>query len=263
VQIELVDGSNCETAGDQLCDTPPDYNFGLAWDNRCPLFDLNVQDRNRDTIIPQQNNFMSARKSSIRTGFTPNQANIANTLELISPDNNTTAPAYNGVLLQWTEVANASTYFIKVKSGQQEIIRFTDKTEIYITEMLPNKTYTWSVTPYNERNTCANKKTNILKTNDVTTSTLDPDFIESATMYPNPVKFGEDIHLDIESSSSQDGILSVYSITGARVYQQAQALKTGLNQITLDLNHIKSGLYMLSLATSEGNIDRKIIITNH
>lgn len=284
VQIELVDGSNCETAGDQLCDTPPDYNFGLAWDNRCPPFNLNVQDRNRDTIIPQQNNFMSyfigcdpyvfspdqsnlmmaeynsQRKSYIRTGFTPNQANIVNTLELVSPDNNTTSAAYNGVLLQWTSVANASTYFVKVKSGQQEIIRFTDKTEIYITEMLPNKTYTWSVTPYNERNTCANKKTNILKTNDVTTATVDPTFIETIHVYPNPVNKGENLSLTIESNQTLDGILNVYSITGSRVHQRAQHIKTGHNQITLDLNHIKSGLYMLSLTTTEGNIERKIII---
>ena len=286
VQIELVDGSNCETAGDQLCDTPPDYNFGLAWDSSCPPFNVVVEDRNGDTIVPQQNNYMSyfigcepyvftrdqsnlmmaeynsARKSSIRTGFTPNQASITNTLELTAPENNTTAPAYNGVLLQWTEVANASTYFVKVRSGQQEIIRFTDKTEIYITEMLPNKTYTWSVTPYNELYTCANKKTRILKTNDVTTATIDPDFIESVQLYPNPVKIGEAIQLTIESKSGQDGLLSIYSTAGSVVYQQVQDIKTGHNQITLDLNHIKSGLYMLSLTTSKGNIERKILINN-
>ncbi len=286
VQIELVDGSNCETAGDQLCDTPPDYNFGLAWDSRCPPFDVVVQDRNTDTIVPQQNNYMSyfigcepyifstdqsnlmmaeynsGRKSSIRTGFTPNQANIVNTLELISPENNTTAEAYNGVLLEWTAVANASTYFIKVRSGQQEIIRFTDKTEIYITEMLPDKTYTWSVTPYNELNTCANKKTNILKTNDVTTATIDPDFIESVQLFPNPARTGEQIQLLIESNTTQSGSLAIYSTAGAMIYQREQQIKTGLNQISLDLNHIKSGLYMLSLSTSKGNIERKILINN-
>lgn len=284
VQIELVDGSNCNTAGDQLCDTPPDYNFGLAWDSRCPPFNVNVQDRNRDTIIPQQNNFMSyfigcepyifssdqnnlmmaeynsARRSSIRTGFTPNLADIENTLELVSPDNNTTTEAYNGVLLEWTVVENASTYLIKVRSGQQEIIRFTDQTEIYITEMLPDRTYTWSVTPYNERYTCADKQTNILKTNDVTTATVDPDFVESVHVFPNPASPGDNIKILIKSNSAMAGLLSVHSITGSRIIQKSQELKTGVNQISLDLNHIKSGLYMLSLTTTKGNIERKIII---
>ncbi|MEZ4948184.1 MAG: hypothetical protein R2784_02135 [Saprospiraceae bacterium] len=32
---ELQDGSNCTTAGDKICDTPPDYNFGLINGNSC------------------------------------------------------------------------------------------------------------------------------------------------------------------------------------------------------------------------------------
>ena len=30
VSVELVDGSNCLSAADEICDTPPDYGFGFA-----------------------------------------------------------------------------------------------------------------------------------------------------------------------------------------------------------------------------------------
>lgn len=287
VQIELVDGSNCNTAGDQLCDTPPDYNFGLRWDLSCPPFNLNVEDRNGDTIVPQQNNYMSyfigcqpyiftpdqrnlmmadynsGRKDAIRTGFTPPTAEIENTLELISPENNTTTAFYNGVELSWTPVANATSYYIEIRSGAEEIIRFTTGTTIYITELSPNKTYIWSVRPFSNLKTCASKETNILKTNDVTTATADPSFVESMTVFPNPLTSNQNLQIDIESGSSVDGVLHLYSMSGKLVHRQQQAIKSGANHIRIDLNHIKSGLYMLSLATIDGNIERKIIITNH
>jgi len=286
VQIELVDGSNCDTAGDQLCDTPPDYNFGFSWDQSCPPFNLNVQDRNGDTIVPQQNNYMSyflgcepyiftddqsnlmmaeynsRRKSSIRTGYVPNQLEIANTLELISPNNNTTAEFHNGVELRWTAVENAETYYVEIRSGSSEIIKFAKGTELYITELLPNKTYTWSVTPYNEGYTCADKKSRILKTNDETTATIDPIFAETVNVYPNPSQANQLLTVEIQSTTTLSGNIRLFSATGQLVYSQKQSIQSGNNSITLNLNHIKSGLYVLSLATSEGNIDRKIIITN-
>jgi len=287
VQIELVDGSNCDTAGDQLCDTPPDYNFGLLWDSSCPPFNLVVQDRNRDTIVPQQNNYMSyfigcgpyeftsdqsnvmmaeynsGRKESIRTNYIPNQNEVGTTLELLSPGNNTTTDFHNGVELRWTAVENAETYYLEMRSGSSEIIHFVEGTEIYITELLPNKTYTWSITPYNEAYTCADKKSRILNTNDETTSTIDPDFVESVNIFPNPIQPNELITMELSSNAAVTGVLKLFSVTGKLVYSEKQSLLTGKNSISLDTNHIKSGLYMLSLATSEGNIDRKIIITNH
>jgi len=286
IQIELVDGSNCETAGDQLCDTPPDYNFGLPWDSRCPTFNLNVMDRNGDTIVPQQNNHMSyfsgcvpytftnqqtnvmmaeyggIRRENIRRDYIPNQTIVANTLELISPENNATAQFHNGVELSWTPVENATQYFVELKSGLDKIIRFTENTEIYITELLPDKVYTWTVIPFNETSTCAEQKNRILRTSDATTNTIDPLFAESIALYPNPISEGESIKFQFQSSADLNGVLKLFSGNGQVLHTQLLSVQIGTNTIAIDLDNIQSGMYLLSYSTAEGNINRKFIINN-
>jgi len=285
VRIELVDGSNCETSGDQLCDTPPDYNFGLRWDSRCPPFNLNIMDRNMDTILPQQNNYMSyflgcepyifsrdqqnlmmaeymsSRKESIRTGYIPVTAEIPNTLELISPANNTTTDFFNGIELQWPAVENASQYLLKMRSGSSEIIRITSGTSIYVTELLPDKTYTWSITPFNEGYTCAGKQTNILRTNDETTNTIDPAFAETVSLYPNPTSGGNTARLSIDANEQLQGQLNLYNVSGERISTEQVFIQQGKNNLNLKTNQLQSGVYMLSLTTSKGNLNRKLIIT--
>lgn len=284
VQVELVDGSNCETAGDQLCDTPPDYNFGSLWDQRCPPFNLDILDRNGDTIVPQQNNHMSyffgctpytftnqqtnimmaeysgQRKEYIRTDYIPNQTVVANTLELLSPENNATTDFHNGVELSWTSVENATQYYVELKSGLDKISRFTENTEIYITELQADKIYTWTVIPFNETSTCAEKQNRILRTNDATTNTIDPQFAESVALYPNPIIEGEPIKFRIESSSELDGVLKLFSGNGQVVHSESLSIQIGVNTVTIQADHISPGLYLLSYSTSEGNINRKVII---
>ena len=51
IPTEKMDGSNCETAGDYLCDTPPDYN-GFGWDD-CD-YDGGAQDPMGVEIDPEE-----------------------------------------------------------------------------------------------------------------------------------------------------------------------------------------------------------------
>lgn len=66
---ELVDGSNCATAGDQVCDTPADPGGGFTG---CTYTGTAV-DANGDPYNPLTNNMMSYMASSCRTSFTPGQ----------------------------------------------------------------------------------------------------------------------------------------------------------------------------------------------
>lgn len=60
--IELVDGSNCETAGDLVCDTPADpyvqFNPSSQYETDC-IFDAELQDVNGDWYDPDVGNIMS------------------------------------------------------------------------------------------------------------------------------------------------------------------------------------------------------------
>jgi len=73
--IEWVNGQNCSTAGDGICDTPADPNllnvnfFGCTFSGR-------LLDQNGEPYKPSTSNFMSYTKSHCRKDFTPTQYSI-------------------------------------------------------------------------------------------------------------------------------------------------------------------------------------------
>ncbi len=72
---ELIDGSNCATAGDKLCDTPADP--GLS-DNTvdCNCIYIGNQYLNGLPYSPSTRNFMSYSRKSCRTEFTIDQIDV-------------------------------------------------------------------------------------------------------------------------------------------------------------------------------------------
>lgn len=76
---ELVDGSNCATAGDNICDTPADPQLTSVVDADCNYTGTAV-DANDDEFAPDTGNIMSYSRKSCRMHFSAGQySNIANT----------------------------------------------------------------------------------------------------------------------------------------------------------------------------------------
>ncbi|UXX80921.1 T9SS type A sorting domain-containing protein [Reichenbachiella carrageenanivorans] len=76
---ELVDGSNCTTAGDRICDTPADPNLSDAVDNSCN-YTGTALDANAQAYSPDTRNIMSYSLKQCRTQFSDDQyTTIANT----------------------------------------------------------------------------------------------------------------------------------------------------------------------------------------
>ncbi|TXC82111.1 T9SS type A sorting domain-containing protein [Luteibaculum oceani] len=71
---ELVDGSNCATEGDYICDTPADPNLSGKVNTACQ-YTANEQDANGDTYVPDENNIMSYSRKSCRNVLTTGQYN--------------------------------------------------------------------------------------------------------------------------------------------------------------------------------------------
>lgn len=73
VPVELVNKSNCKTAADFICDTPPDYNFGYGWTGPTCDFTAKVYDKNGELIAPDESNFMSYFQSCPDYHFSADQ----------------------------------------------------------------------------------------------------------------------------------------------------------------------------------------------
>ena len=70
---ELVDGSNCSTAGDDVCDTPADPNLYSVYN--CTYSNTTLRDVNNQLYQPDPSNLMSYAPYNCRNRFTPGQMN--------------------------------------------------------------------------------------------------------------------------------------------------------------------------------------------
>jgi PKD repeat protein len=70
---ELVDGSNCSTDGDYLCDTPADPTLSYSNVTTSCVYIGSDTDANGDSYVPDPNNVMSYSRKPCRTLFSPQQ----------------------------------------------------------------------------------------------------------------------------------------------------------------------------------------------
>jgi len=75
---ELVNGTNCTTAGDQLCDTPADPTLSTSTVNSSCQYTGTSTDPNGQTYVPDPTNIMSYSRKSCRTFLSAGQYNRAN-----------------------------------------------------------------------------------------------------------------------------------------------------------------------------------------
>lgn len=91
---ELVDGSNCESTGDFICDTPADPQLGNSNVNFACIYTGNAQDDNLDFYQPDPTNIMSYSRKQCRTFFSPQQYARINSVYQISRSN-LSCPSFN------------------------------------------------------------------------------------------------------------------------------------------------------------------------
>ncbi|BAO74294.1 T9SS type A sorting domain-containing protein [Winogradskyella sp. PG-2] len=85
---ELVNGSNCDTTGDFICDTPadPQLSYGNV-NGACEYIDPFTQDANGQTYVPDPQNLMSYSRKECRTLFSPQQLARINSIYHLSRNN--------------------------------------------------------------------------------------------------------------------------------------------------------------------------------
>lgn len=192
---ERVDNSNCSTAGDKICDTPPDYLYA-RWSSLDCSADgtvlLNVDNENASVELTDANgssftvdgtNIMSYSSNECMTYFSEDQIaamhynlenfrseyivdNVDETLideavAIISPLASDIVP-FNQATLSWHPVPNATHYLVQVNfvpsfsPGLMVAEEITTTTSIDIFNLEPNRILRWRIIPYNGTHTCEN-----------------------------------------------------------------------------------------------------------
>ncbi len=288
-QVELVDGSNCTSAADRICDTPPDYNFGFGWTagGGCGPFNIEVFDRNGDLVEPMQNNymgyflncndyeftptqidvmiadFMSPARDHLRDGFgTPDTGVIENESDItaISPPNGEESDFYDEVTLVWDEIPNATFYYLEVSEipffGVSLVETVLVEGNSYTLSGLDElETYYWRVRPLNDTYYCADRSpTFSFITTDVGVSVDEISESEfSMRLHQNPVPSGTDPSVIINNEyGMQDVRMEVFSVDGKMILSSEKNIPVGSHQrIHLNTGVLDAGMYYIRMASDK------------
>jgi len=282
VEVELVDGSNCTTAGDRICDTPPDYGFGQSCG--CCTMVYDVWDRNGDKIEPMidnvmsysencdpflftaeqvlamQSDFDSSSRSYLRKGEVTEYNPITSPVNIISPVDDQVYENFDGVLIEWEPLPEAD-YFKVNLSGTQQLSYETTDTELYITDLRPNGIYFIDVFGVNKFGTgCQLITRRVFLTGTGSTSVNEVSFLDAYAVYPNPAQSGSIVTFNFESKKAVNARLRMTHISGRQVMAQQIAIARGTNNVDIPTLGLDSGLYLLEIETEEGILLEKLII---
>jgi len=283
--IELMDGSNCNNAGDEICDTPPDYGFGQSCSCCTMVFD--VWDSNGDKVVPIMDNVMSYSYSCDKRTFTEGQSTamltdydsekrdslrlnsvnsyfytpISEEATLLSPIglvNN-----YNSVFFDWENVANSESYLLQIVQVRDQI-KFdylTKDSDLIVNDLKPNMPYTYQVFPLNKFGTfCSANNIKIFSTGSETTSISEIESFKNVGIHPNPVSMGLDINIFITADEAMSSKVSLLDLIGNVVLTQNESILSGENQFKIKTSSITSGLYVVEVQTANGRMTDKVFI---
>lgn len=292
-QVELVNGSNCTTAADKVCDTPPDYNFGFGWPNDCRPFDVEVYDKNNELIRPSQNNYMSyffgctgyhfsqgqknliwadlnsSKRNYLKSTYTPPATTVSNDIEYQIPADGQEVVKTEPILLQWAPVPNATFYIVEYSRKKSFDSNFTETLLVRTNQCtipashFPSGLATgyWRVTAMNEHAVC-NVQTNPPQSFQLVTvlSKHVLPAIASWQVYPSSLSAGQPIEVRIQAKAKENLKLTVVNSEGKQVYQSEILLNAGQQSFEINSDQWSPGLYIVTLNSRKGLDTRKVVI---
>ncbi len=284
IQVETVDMKNCKVAADLVCDTPPDFNFGLTAGN-C-IWGKSIKDKNGDLIVPMKNNQMSYfsdcpefvftkgqedrmrtnygnfQRSYIKSTYVPITDTLPPTSKIITPINNSKENVYTSVYFEW-EDQKASTYLLEIKSTtDNKFIWVQGKTNYTATDLLPNKNYFWSVRGFHDGYTNTTSPVTRFITGNLMTATNDFDEIDAVNVYPNPVKINQKISFDLSTKSGGGFKINLEDINGKIIQNKEINLTSGTHQIFFDEVASVAGVYFIKISNDQNFVTKKLIVQN-
>ncbi|MEO7926257.1 MAG: T9SS type A sorting domain-containing protein [Saprospiraceae bacterium] len=287
--IELQNGSNCTIAGDRICDTPPDYNLGLLYQNDCSE-NTTIKDKNGQLITPIVNNYMSyyrdcasytftatqktlinasffsAQRAYIRTGVIPNTTPVTGPVNYIYPINGEMTPSPTGIVLDWEDTPGANRYMILVARNQtftqspQKLFSLLSMVTIP-GGLTTGVTYYWKVWPYNESQTGAMYSATQNFVVGTGVGVNDIKEINSYSLDPNPVSFNQESVLNMTSIKAFDAVLKISTSSGQILSTRSMTIPSGESQHTISTTDFPPGIYFVMMYSAGGNLVERLLVT--
>lgn len=291
-EVEKIDGSNCERAGDGFCDTPPDY-LAVRWAcNGLAEYRDSLTDPDSIRFAVPAGNFMSYANDNCHATFSSEQesaifSNIASRLtfaesgpanpvsanaedlNLLLPENNATVEFSDFVELSWSTTPNADFYLVQVNSStnfEGTVLNsyITTDTSLVVTEnLVARRRYYWRVRPVNRYSVASGySEVYRFRNGEFTVSTMDETLNAALTVSPNPVRGGQELRIAGRDLGS-GGTLNYQLLDPAgRILQSREGLSVSATGFTdyLNTSNMPAGIYFLRLQLDDRLVTRRVVV---
>ncbi|HOY08166.1 MAG TPA: zinc-dependent metalloprotease [Saprospiraceae bacterium] len=293
-QVERIDGTNCEDAGDFFCDTPPDYLHdrwqcddnheseqiqhdpnNVAFRSDATLIMGYASDACTSRFTPEQINAMRSNLETEHSGYLQVSEpglmiDDEMAVQLVSPIDSHIVQ-YNNFELIWNALPNATIYVVEVflypNMGLTNRLFYKtlyNETSITVDQPMPNnRTLYWRVRAYNEWDVCNpndNAQVGLLKTRNIS-ATNELERSVTADLSPNPVAGGQPAMLSVSSDESMDAKLVVTDAAGRICRQQEVRIYPGDNRLDIETASLEAGIYIISLQNEKGMLLKRLAVT--
>ncbi len=286
---ERVDGSNCTTAGDGFCDTPPDYaHYRWSCPSVGPFVDpLGVSFLVTDsfymsyagneclrTFSPLQSAAMRANLNGQRPeligSIVPNFPNGYDSVVLGEPVNGALNVPPRGNRFTWSAVPGAVAYHVAIAYtilftaiAEESVVTATSFTAL---RLAPDRNFYWRVKPIFEGNTCepysamqqfrtGEENTPVSGINDLNL----PDW--TATLHPNPATAGATMTLEYTAYVAGSRTWELRAMDGRIVSRGALSdAAPGHSQSILLKAPDQPGMYVLLVSGADGRVWRRKVM---
>lgn len=291
--VELVDGSNCDTAADGFCDTAPDYLMERWNCNGSGIYPDSLTDPNGERFAVTGANIMSYANDGCVESFSEDQKGAmltdldsrlglvdnsnpeteqanADDLVQISPENNEELPVSDFVELVWSSVENADYYIVQVHSsanlnGAVLITEVTSDTTLIIEdELVARRRYYWRVRPVNRYEVGGDFSETIrFRNGEFATSTIDQELNAAISVAPNPVSGGQFLRVNGRDLGTSGNLNLELMNTAGQVLVSRQQINVNATGFTEDIStaNLPAGVYFLRLRLNERLVTRRIVVT--
>ncbi|MFK7934245.1 MAG: zinc-dependent metalloprotease [Saprospiraceae bacterium] len=274
--VEKMDGSNCESAGDGFCDTPPDYlnyRWGCNDDGVSTRFQYDpdsVRFQSDGTLFMSysldqcSNRFSEEQTAAMRANLLDAQSNLlynqtpmpaieATELEVVSPIKDDSI-AVNEVVLDWEDVPGATQYYVLIgRTPNFSVVvdrgLVTESEFTATAELTPDKKHYWRVFAFNSHEFCAEplRGTNFF-TREATTALENFTADYQISVAPTVLNSTSEVNINVQTPSAETLTATLYNIAGQAILTQDLAVFSGQNSRTLNVTDLSTGMYFLNIS---------------
>jgi extracellular elastinolytic metalloproteinase len=111
-----------------------------------------------------------------------------------------------------------------------------------------------------DKEACTAGKVVIIDSGNATTNTYEEEIVKQFEIFPNPTN--DKINIITEFKVATEGLIRIFSYDGNEKINKSVFLIEGRNDISVDVNSLKNGMYFIELKTRQGSSIKKLLKVN-